>query len=327
MTVGITDLVKLRCSPGMISSGIAFACRAHLRMFATRYKLPATRLRHLCSQSITSLAIRHWLSSENVPHSIQASAPLTDPHLQQITLGGRSVHLFTLPIFNRDRTRRIREHPRVLLHCVVPERDIHHTLPHLSSGDLLAFSVLVANICHSVSGSRRRMADNEPLSAIAVPPRAIWRQQRPWRGLGPLLVHNPGTEPVHFEINGLAASRSLVVEKVTIAAKHAIETKKLLHNLLYLSTAKIPLKSPRIESPARKASWRVTPGTWANLWFYEPIMYLAGWLTKGDADQAFRSDHRDLLAREIALGSQSGPRIRLRDLRPIGELVQRIRHM
>jgi hypothetical protein len=327
MTVGVTDLMKLRCSPGMISSGIAFTCRAHLRMFATQRKLSALRLRHLCSQSIASLAIRHWLTAEDVPHSLQASAPLTDPHLKQITLGGRSFHVINIPIFNRDHARRIREDPRMLLRCIVPERDIRHVRPRLSSGDLFAFSVLVANVCHSVADTRRRIEDNAPLFAIAVPPRAIWRQQRPWRGLGRLVLHNPGTEPVHLVINGLAASRNLVVESVTIAGRQSIEIKKHPHNLLYLTTEKIPVKSPRVESPARNASWRVTPGTWSNLWFYEPSLLLAGWLTKGDADQVLESGHRHLIGRKIPGKAQTGARIRIRDLRPIGELLQRIRQM
>jgi hypothetical protein len=311
----------------MISSGIAFTCRAHLRMFVSRPNLPASRLRHLCSQSIASLAIRHWLTDENIPHSLQASAPLTDPHLKQITLGGRSVHQITLPIFNRDRVRRIREHPHALLRCTVPERDIRHTRPRLTSGDLLAFCVLTADVCHSVADSRRRLEYSEPLAAIAVPPRAIWRQQRPWRGLGRLVLHNPGIEPVHFVINGLSANRSLVVERVTIAGRQSIEIKKLLHNLLYLSTDRIPVKSPRVESTARKAEWRVTPGTWSNLWFYEPILHLVGWLTKSDADQVLKSGPQTLFARKISRKAQTSSRIRIHELRPIGELIQRIHHM
>jgi hypothetical protein len=327
MTVGLADLVELHCSPEMISSGIAFTCRAHLWMFVTQSKPSISRLRNLCSQSIASLGIRRWLTSKNVPHNLQAYAPLTNPHLNQIAIGGRPAHAITLLISNRDLVRKYRKNPHTLPQMRIPNAKLLPTWPYLSPGDLLLFSVLITNVCHSNVDSARRMKNHEEVSAVAISPRRIWRQQRRWQSLGQLTLFNPGIEPVQLEINGLAAGRSLVVERVTIPAEQSAKISTVLHNLLYLRTEKIPSTILRVESLARRVNWRITPGSWSNLWFYEPKLHLVGWLTSSDLDQVFNTSSHFPVGRKLSRVASFGSHMSIHDLRPVGELLQRIRHM
>jgi hypothetical protein len=163
--------------------------------------------------------------------------------------------------------------------------------------------------------------------AVAVSPKSIWRQQRPWRSLGRLGITNPGPDRIELEINGLAADRRLVVERVTIAAKQSVDVISDLYNLLCVCTERIPGATPHVESPTRKAKWLITPNTWSNLWFYEPQLLLAGWLTKDDCDQISKSASRGPPVRRTNHKDQARTPLQIRNLRPIGELIHRIRHM
>lgn len=327
MTVGLPDLVELPCSEDMISAGVTYTRRGYLSMFIAHSRVSTARLRSLCSQSIASLAIRRWLTSENVPHNLLAFAPLTNPKLHQVMIGGRSLHVFCHLISNHDLVRKYRQSLRSLLQVDLSSADLRRIAPNAVPGDLLVIVVMLANVCHSYAESVHRMNDDDHVLGVAIPPQPVWRQQRPWRSLGRLILTNPGPERIDLEINGLEADRHLVVARVTIAANQSVEISSDLYNLVCLCTESIPGSTPQAESQARKAKWLITPGTWSNLWFYEPQLLLAGWLTKGDSEQGFKSSLRDHRDRKTPRQDDFQAPFYIQDLRPIGELIRRIRHM
>jgi hypothetical protein len=296
-------------------------------MLAAHPRVSTSSLRHLCAQSIASLAFRRLLTSENVPHNLLAFAPLTNPHLYQITIGGRRLHILNNLILNRNLIRKYRQSRRSLLQMDLSAAKLRRIWPDPSPGDLLAVSVMMASVCHSYSETMQRMEAQDRVLAVAVPPPLIWRQQRPWRSLGRLVLSNLSPDRIELEINGLEADRRPFVKRVTIAAKQQVEVSPDLFNLLCVCTERIPASTPRVESSTRKAKWLITPSTWSNLWFYNPQLLLAGWLTSADCDQVYQSASRGPPVRKTNRKDHLRTALQIQDLRPIRELFHRIRHM
>jgi hypothetical protein len=327
MTVGISDLAELRCSADMISAGITFACRAHLPIFTSRTHVSMSHLRRLIAHSISSLAIRRWLMSEKVPHNLSPCAPLTNPDLHEITIGGQPLHSVSLLITNRDLVRSLRHEPQSLLRMEIPTAGVRRQCGYRSQGGLLAVCVLLADVCHSRADSLRRLHANEPVSAIAISPRPIWRQQRPWQPLGRLAIINLGNDPLEFDLCGLDVDRRVVIDHMVVPARQSTRIGSDLYNILFIATGRIPTMKLRIDIPSRNANWLITPSAWSNLWLYETFLVLAGWLTREDIDHASKSHSLDVELRKHSRKARGSSRIRIHELRPIEELLQRIRHM
>jgi hypothetical protein len=327
MSVGLSDFVDLPCSPELISAGIAFTIRSQVRLFKTRSRVSIAHLRRLCADAIATVALRRWFASEMVPHGLSPVAPLTDPHVQQITLGGRQLHLVNHLISNRSYIRKLARNPQLLLQTEIPATLAHPATERLSPGDLLAYSFLLGTICYGHSEIRRRTDGEERTSLLAITPRRTWRQQRPWQSLGKLIVTNLDDESHDLELLGISVDRSATIDRVTIPANQSVEITKTWHNLLHLHTMRIPKASLQIRCPARRSEWLVTRSSWSNLWFYEPKLLLVGWLTKRELERVAKPRSRAKQAIRVRRLAAADSIVQVNDLRPINKLLQIARHI
>ncbi len=327
MSVDLSDFSKLPCSPELISAGIAFTCRSHLRLFMTRSRVPISHLRRLCADSIASVALRRWLTSETIPHGLVPTAPLTEPHTYQITLGGRRLQLVNHLISNRRHIRKLGRNPQLLLQTGIAAADTHTAAARLSPGDLLAYSFLIANVCHDHSETKRRTDAKEMASLLAIPPRAIWRQQRPWQPLGQLVLTNSDDHRLDLELCGLSTDRSAAIEHVSIPIGQSKQITTTWHNLLHVHTVHTPKATLRIQCPVRSTEWFITPSSWSNLWLYQPRLLLLGWLTKREFERVATPRSRMDQALQVRRPRRNDSIIQVQALRPIRELLQKARHM
>jgi len=327
MTVGLSDLFELPCSPELISAGITFACRSQLRPFKTRSRVPVSLLRRLCADAIASISLRRWLTSEKTPHGLALIAPLTAPYAYHITLGGRHLQVLNQLIINRSHIRKLRHDPQMLLQSEVALRDVHAPSERYSPGDPIAVSILIAHVCRGYAETRHKTDSGERASSIAIPPRAVWRQQRPWRPLGRLNLTNPGHDLLCLELCGLLSNRSPTIERITIPAGQSKEISSGWHNLLHLHTTHIPTATIRIHSPARKANWFISPGNWTNLWLYEPRLMLVGWHTSRELRRLAMPAFGDKQSRLANRSPRGGSIVQVHALRPVKELLRITRHI
>ena len=326
MTVGLSDLAHLPCDADLISAGIAFACQSQWRLFAMRSSVPVSRIRRNGADALASLALRHWLSSETVSHGLAPIAPLTEPHLRLITLGGRKLLLVNHLISNRDHIQRLRRNPRLLLQTPIPVSSVQAASERLSPGDLLAFCILMASACHGAAGALLKADSTGMAFFLAVPPLRGWRQQRPWRPLGRLTIAGSGDEPIELEVCGLLADRSLSIERATIASDRPLEMTTPWHNLLYVRSVRMPPPALRVACPGQGLEWTVTPSSWSNLWFYNPHLVLVGWLTLRELEVTARTGAAAPQARGVHPLSHAEA-VLVQAMRPMHELLQIARHM
>jgi hypothetical protein len=324
MSVGLSDLVTLACDPAMLSAGITFACRAHLQDFQTRSKVPVSSIRRRCANAISSTAFRRWLASKDIPFDTAPTAPLTEPHKQHITIGGRKVDIVNNLITNRQAIRRLFEQPQSLLEVEISIPAELLSQETGSPNDLLAFSLLFAHISTTPPQTRNRMNASEMIFLLAIPPRRIWRQQRPWSALGVLILSSQDPQPIHLDLCALLPDHRPTVERVTIPAGHAIELSRDWHNLLYMHTSRMPNTTLRFHSPARKANWFITPSQWSNLCFYDTQFFIVGWLTRRELIKINASRTRE---DPEPYRRRKTSHIPIRRLRSMADLSRRMHHM
>jgi hypothetical protein len=324
MSVGLSDLVTLACDPTILSAGITFACRAHLQDFQTRSKVPISSIRRRCANAISNIAFRRWLASKDIPYDIVPTSPLTEPNEHHITIGGRKVDIVTNLITNRQAIRRLYERPQSLLQFEISIPAELQSQELGSPNDLLAFSLLFAHISTSPPQTRNRMNASEMIFLLAIPPRRIWRQQRPWSALGVLILSSQDPQPISLDLYALLADHSPALERVTIPAGQAIELSRDWHNLLYMHTSRMPNTTLRFHSPARKANWFVTPSQWSNLCFYDTQFMMVGWMTRNEFSRISASQ---TLEDQERFRCRKTSHIPIRKLRPLSDLSRRMHHM
>ncbi|MGD8813146.1 MAG: hypothetical protein PVI78_01565 [Anaerolineales bacterium] len=285
--------------------------------------MPISSLRRHCAHAISTTAFRRWLTSKNIPYELVLTAPLTDPLEHHITIGGRQVEIITTLITNRQVIRSLHNRPQSMLQfefTAPSELDPTKSSPN----DLLAYSLLIATISQSPSQTRNRMDASELVFLLAVPPRRIWRQQRPWRPLGKLILSSQDPHPISLDLCALLPDHSPTFKRATIPPGHPIELFQDWHNLLYMHTLQMPITTLRLHLPARKGNWFVTPSQWANLCFYDTRLVLAGWLTRREFNSINASQ---TVENQVRFRKKKAARIPLQGLRPLAELEGRMRHM
>jgi hypothetical protein len=323
----MSKYVELPCGRDLVRAGIAFACHSHVRSIITRPRVAISGLRQQCAHSIASIALRRWLGEMNVPHELSPAAPLTDPHHMLVTVGGRRWQLLN---------RLVRLHPGQRRSATEPDQvpdswlaamrpDVMHTI--LSPGDLILVSILIAQVCHGL-GQTERMMKTAPLAAmIAIPPRSAWRSRRAAPSMERLKLRHTGDESLDLELCGADIDHRPSILTVRLPSGKPKEIITPWHYLLYAHTEKLPGATCVIECPTRAAQWSVPPGSWSNLWFYEPHLYLAGWMT----EREWQRIPSRLDGAERAPPSSCAPELRpsktYQALRAPSQLVRIIRHM
>ncbi|HEY3473599.1 MAG TPA: hypothetical protein VGK56_03260, partial [Anaerolineales bacterium] len=112
-----SDFVHLPYTPDLTQGGIAWALHTLPHTYAYRRAGAAAydRLRRAVASAAVELALRRYLSEQEIPFEVKGAAPFTEPDRYDVMLGGRRCDLKSFLISHRDQVSQVRRDPQILL--------------------------------------------------------------------------------------------------------------------------------------------------------------------------------------------------------------------
>jgi hypothetical protein len=325
VTVAPDDLVHLAYDDSLTIAGVAHVCRYLDHFYGRRGSPSGHRLRQVVATTASELAVRRWLEALGTPYDLLGDAPFTQPGHVRLLLGGRPLDVHTSLVSRRDHIRLLRQEPAWLLEgqAALPRAAL--ASEHSSETDLHAFVVLAALETRTRRDLRSALASGQPCHLLALPPTRAWVCPPAGQTLGHVVLGNLGREAVDIELTGRCPSQQLWAEHIKLDPMQQAQVPVDLLRLLFLRSALPPAGPLEVRSSELERSWRISPGSWINLWIYGVEIILAGWATTGEfrrqAKPASDGSTRGF-ARSPVPGALALP---FRYLRPMDHLTARLR--
>jgi hypothetical protein len=146
-----------------------------------------------------------------------------------------------------------------------------------------------------------------------------------WTPLGRLALKSESDAPLTVELNGQAADREFVSERLALLPRTRREAVTDFYALASLHVEKKPEGRVALHCPARREAYVIHPHEWGNIWVYGMDIFLTGWMSR----EEFRHKAR-FIPPETRVFQYERTRVKnlavdVRALHPIGDLLERVK--
>lgn len=319
-----SDLIHLPYTPDLTEGGIAYAVRSLHYTYDRMGGSSFDRLRRIVAGVAVELALRRYLTGQNVPFDVKGATPFTDPDRYDVSLGGRRCDLKSFLITHREQISEMQRNPEVVLGAPALVPLDQHTGSSHGDDDLYLFAFLCGLIAASQADLKKALAARQTCHLIHVMPDA-WAKPHAWTPLGPLALKSESVTTLTVELAGQDEARAFLTRKVELPARARVEVRDPFFALSSLHVADLPSARIGVRSPQRKETHLIAPHEWGNIWVYGMDILLAGYLTRGEfrrraglirpGSRVFQYDR----TRAKNLG------VPVAELKPVGDLLDRVK--
>ena len=322
--IGINDLINIPFTSDLTESGITYASRSLPHIYNHPGGSSFDRLRRTTASVAVELALRRYLTQENMPFEVNSETPFTHPHYYDVSLGGHRCDLQAFLISHRAQITALRADSGLALKApaLVP-LDQYDADGH-SENDLYLFAFLTGLIAASPDDQKKAAVTSLPSYFIHVM-RADWVRPQSWIPLGPLALKSEADETLTVEIGGQDAGREFITTSLILPPHTRTVVDTDFYSLAYLHVNSKPGARLGMFSASRNETCLIGPAEWSNIWIYGMDIYLAGWISRSEFRQraslipegsrVFQFDHTH--AKNLAVS--------VSDLKPLADLFERVR--
>jgi hypothetical protein len=238
-------------------------------------------MRDLVAITAADLAFRRYLSSENIPHTIQGAFPYTDPGSYSISLGGRRCMIKSSLIFDRKTIHSLRSQPsRIMASQAQLTVDDLETDPLLDD-DLLVFALVLALITRRPSELANALAAGQPICLIHTLPEN-WANPLPNLPLREITLKSDCDQEFKLVMGGRDPEGNFLEETLTLKPHVRTRLDQPFQSLAYLRSSQPVLSQGELSSPACNFIHIFRPGQWGNIWIYGLEIILIGYTTQAE---------------------------------------------
>jgi hypothetical protein len=318
------DLVKIPCTPDLISSGITCACRALSHPGATAGRDAAQRLRSIVAQAATALAFRHHLDEQGIPFVIPRGFTAQVPEDIPLLLGGHRCLLQTSLVSRARQVDQMTHSSGVLLQApaLLPMEGLEDA--RNKADDILLYAFLLGRVPASRTEMDQARKAGTPLRLIHPMPTA-WARPSAWIPLNDLSMKSECEQPISVDLLGVTASRDHFIRRLELPPRQRVAIPEELCAVTCLLVERLPEARLGIHSPVRGEACLILPFDWSNLWIECATIVLAGWLTRQNylrRAEVLKGDQRTFPLDRPAGKSLAVP---LKDLNPVAPLLRRVK--
>jgi hypothetical protein len=274
-----SDLITLPYTPDLTEAGIAYACRALLRIHDTRGLTPLHWMQATVADVAVELALRRLLAQVGVPFSVSNSTPFTDPQHYDVVLGGHRCMLHNHLLTSRAQIRQVRRTPELLLEApaLLPFDQV--TAEEQRPGDLFLFAFLLGLTANSLDEMNKALAAGQPLHLVHVLPKK-WSHPPVWAPLDGLSVKSDCDQPVTVIFGGQDEARNHVTLHLELPPHRRLAFPEKWYSIAYLHAPARPQARIGLHCPALGEPYIVPSVGWGNAWIYGMQVVLTGWMTR-----------------------------------------------
>ncbi len=238
-------------------------------------------MRDLVASTAAGLALRRYLFSEAVPHTIQGAIPYTDPGSYAVVLGGRRLILKASLVFKRKAIHNLRSQPEKILSSQAQLDVTDLETDPLLDEDLLIFALVPALITRQAKELESALAAGQPACLIHTLP-ANWANPLPGSPLGEIAIKSNSRQDVRVEIGGRDLDGNFQEEAFVLPPRARTLLQRPFQSLAYLRLSQPATSEIGLSSKSLKEPCIVQPGQWGNMWIYGMEIILAGYLTRAE---------------------------------------------
>jgi hypothetical protein len=320
--IGIHDLINLPVTADLTEGGITYACRSLPHMYGRSGRSSVERLRRRTAGATIELALRRYLSDQQVPFEVKSAELFDEPGGYNLMLGGRLCSLKPFLISHRAQISALQADNELLLKAPALVPLDQYSSDADEATELFAF--LTGLITDSPEDLKKDSSASSPAWLIHIMP-ASWIRPKSWNPLGPLTLKSNANEVLTLEIGGQGANREFLTFSLDLPPRTRIETRMDFYSVAYLHAKPQPGAQLGIFSPSRRETYLINSGEWGNIWIYDSDIYLAGWISRSEFRQraslipegsrVFQFDHTH--TKNLA--------VPISDIKPLAELVEHVR--
>ena len=319
-----SEFISLPCSPDLVGSGIACACRSLALPGQRDGSSLYNRLRLLVAEVVVELAFRRHLNESGVPFGIFGAAPFTDPDHFDVSLGGHRCTLKTSLVSRREDISLLRHDPTGLLTAPALFPLEEFSTSEGNPDDIQVFAFLLGLITTSHHELEKVEAAGQPLSLIDPLP-ASWRHPTPWVPLENLALKSEADQPLSLELYGQDKERNIITTTLELSPRLRTPVPQDFYSLLCLHTHQRPAARLGLHSPTRGDAHILHPYEWGNLWVYGMNILLTGWLTRENYRRKAAVLNPGTHAALVGTLNEKNLFVPVEDLNPLTPLLHRVR--
>jgi hypothetical protein len=279
--LSVENLVHLPYTPDLTQAGLAYACRSLAYTYDRMGGSQAERLCRIVAGKAVELAFRRHLVVEEVPHDNLGATAFTDPDHYDVAIGGRRCDLKSFQFFRKERIRRLRRNPGILLRAaaLVPRDQMESE--RLEDKDLYIFAFLTGLVTTQRADLERAIRAGQPVYLLYPMPGA-WAHPVSWSSLGKLALKTAASTDLSLYVGGQSGDKSFQIENLNLAPRQRSVVQGNFYSLAYLHPAQLPDGDLGVHSPAMKQTLLISPQDWENVWVYGMDIILAGYITRSE---------------------------------------------
>lgn len=322
--IAAEDILCPPCTPDLIQSGIAYACRSLSHSHPGAGPLAYGWLRRTAAATAVELAFRRRLVEQHVPFEVKAALPFTDPDHYVVSFGKRRCAIRTFLISDRQQVPDISLDPGLLLGAPALVPLEQYAAEGQSPEDLYLFAFLLGTTGDELDGERRAVGSKESTYLVHAMP-SSWAHPPSWIPLRPLILKAEGSETMELEIGGQDRERENLVSPLILPPRARRELDADFHAVTYLHLKQLPTGRLGLRSSSRREPLIIGPSDWHDIWIEAKGIYLAGWITREQFRQRARLVNEGSRVFQYNRTRVDNLAVDISELKPLDQLFERMR--
>ncbi len=300
--ITVEDYIYLPFTPDLIRGSLSHAIHLlpyiHTQFADEVYQ----KFQHLAEATAVELALRRFLSQQNIPFVVQKSLSFAHHDQYDIFMAGRRLMLQVLQFEN--------DLPLDLLSTQVILPSEHHRTIEPSGRNMYLFAVIVKSKPKTIMNGRY---------LLHILP-GFWRQPQKWNPLGGLTCKYAGLARIKLEITGQLANQEIFSSRINLDPGEQAVIQVRYYSISSVHVDQTPADLIGIKSPERKKVYLIQPDQWRDVWLAGSRVILIG--TIGFEEFTHRSTLIRPGVKIIPYGSidEKSMGFPIRELKPVGAL-------
>jgi len=153
---------------------------------------------------------------------------------------------------------------------------------NLKEEDVYVFPVMTGRVIRNINDVYGLFAKGQHKYLLHCFWEYAWIKNEDWRSLGKLILESKMREKIRVRIGGQGEDKELLVEKVALLPSQKKKTDKEFYTALFVQTCDTPSGNLNIKSVKIKKTEEIGTQEWGNIWLYDALVYVTGYMSKGE---------------------------------------------
>lgn len=241
---------------------------------------PYDRVRNIVKGLIMEAALKRLLDFHNVQYDLLGNTHWTKKDRYDVGLDGHRYDIKGYFVGDPSKVNAIKHDKSWLLDCcaLVPSDQLN--AKSLKEDDYYVFPFLVGDI------DRNQGPDLFDSVKFKYRIHAFWdyawfKNER-WESMGKMTIHSRMEEILRIRIGGQDENKESIEEEFVLHPGEIVQTKNQFFTVLFLQTTDTPSGELVVRCEEKNITENVGGSDWGNIWVYESLIYITGYMSKGE---------------------------------------------